>query len=51
MWLCIAWWRVTLPVLVTLKRFAAPLCVFCFGKAGSFRFLGGARAPRQQNKP
>jgi hypothetical protein len=40
MWLCIDWWRVTLPVPVTLKRFAAPLCVFCFGKGVSFLPLG-----------
>jgi hypothetical protein len=29
-----------LPVPVTLKRFAAPLCVFCFGKGVSFLPLG-----------
>src|SRR5687767_15925102 len=31
MWLCIECWRRTLPVAVTLKRFAAPRWVFCLG--------------------
>ena len=30
-WLVPAWRCFTLPVAVTLNRFAAPLCVFCFG--------------------
>ena len=36
MWRANAWWRTTLPVAVSLKRFCAPLWVFNF----SLIFLG-----------
>jgi len=37
MWLLNARMRFTLPEPVILKRFFAPLCVFIFGIADSFR--------------
>src|ERR1700710_1401500 len=48
MWLCIAWLRITLPVPVTLKRFAAPLCVFCFGTGVSLCSRRALPASRSQ---
>src|SRR5437870_8599126 len=49
-WRAKAWRRLTLPVAVILKRFAAPLCVFSFMYFLWFR-AGRARRLRTRGAP